>query len=152
MNHAAFFSTGSQAVVTSLQHDAKKIAAPALLQVFNNCKLGNDFLVLLGKTLRRAANSGLCADIQTIFESCNPEAVIDLQDENPNIKNTALHYAIDKQHIDVIELLLKHGAKIDIENVPKNTQLMLMQKSNNPQIVKIAARFEKPKTAAASPN
>ena len=61
---------------------------------------------------------------------------------NLNWKNkdllTPLHAAVDKNHIDVVELLLKFGANINSIDCVGQTTLHRCAQNNNPQVSLVA--------------
>lgn len=139
----------SHAQVTAVPAESESKVSP-LFQMFEVCKLADDFTNLLGKSLRRASNAGLDKEIEIIFTACNPKNIIDLQSDDPLSKKTALHFALEKMNLNIVELLIKHGARADIPDAQGNTVLKILKASADLRLAKIAADLEKPKAEEAS--
>ena len=63
-----------------------------------------------------------------------PQPDINAQDGNDNC-NTALHLAIERNELEVVNFLLSQGADITIENGDGKTALELAEKCNNVEII-----------------
>lgn len=77
----------------------------------------------LEQSLRRASMSGNGDDIKLILSL---GANVNAQDENPEKRNTALHWAIQENKIDNAVMLLRSGARIDIQNAKGETATTLI--------------------------
>lgn len=51
--------------------------------------------------------------------------------------NTAIHFAVERQNIEVVRLLIEAGANLDIQNMHENTVLHLAVEHENPELVGI---------------
>lgn len=67
---------------------------------------------------RRAAALGRQEDVELLYVWVQD---INTQDDNPNTKRTALHWAALKGHSGIVEYLKNKGAKADIEDADKKT-------------------------------
>ncbi len=105
--------------------------------LFSSASLGKEFIALLAKSLRRFANAGRSNEVKAILALCNPQLIIDFQDENPNSKQTALHYAAKGKHANVIQVLLAYNASFSIVNAQNKTAEDLILSSNSSDIIKI---------------
>ena len=70
----------------------------------------------------------------------NPQPDIDAQDGNDNC-NTALHVAIKRNELEVVNFLLSQGADTAIENGDGKTSLNLAEELNNVEIIDALKRF-----------
>ena len=68
------------------------------------------------------------------------EAKADVNAEN-GVGNTALIFAIDTGHAEIVELLLKHGANASCKTIDGNTPLLFACVSENPSIGRGAGRI-----------
>ena len=64
----------------------------------------------------------------------NPHPDINAQDGNDNL-NTALHMAIERNELDLVNFLLSQGADTAIENGDEKTPLYLAEQCNNVEII-----------------
>ena len=55
--------------------------------------------------------------------------------------DTALHYAVREEHVEITELLLDFGASTDIENYKKESPLMIACEANRDDIVHLLLDF-----------
>ena len=55
--------------------------------------------------------------------------------------DTALHYAVKEEHLEIAELLLDFGASIDIENYKNESPLMIACQQNRDDIVHLLLDF-----------
>lgn len=76
------------------------------------------FLPAIEVAFRRAAAAGCLKDVRRFLEY---GVDIDAQDDNPASRNTALHWAISRQHDEVTKLLLAWKARTNIENAQNET-------------------------------
>lgn len=121
-SHSSFFTSTSSTPPSS--------ASSPMFSAFTTCKLGSELIALTGKAIRRAAMAGCSAEIKTILQSFPPEEVtkiVNLQDEHPDSKKTALHHAILNRHSEVIVLLRRYGAKDDIPDAHGTTAHALLE-------------------------
>jgi benzoyl-CoA reductase/2-hydroxyglutaryl-CoA dehydratase subunit BcrC/BadD/HgdB len=70
----------------------------------------------------------------------NPRPDINAQDANNNC-NTALHLAIKRNELEVVNFLLKQGADTAIENGDGKTPLNLAEECNNIEIIDALKSF-----------
>ncbi|MHB1222262.1 MAG: ankyrin repeat domain-containing protein, partial [Gammaproteobacteria bacterium] len=86
----------------------------------------------LNKGLRTAAANNLpeMVDALMLFDECD----INAQDANVNSQRTALHLAIERKHIEMVRLLLSHGAKTDIHAADGKTPRDLSLTLNDQEI------------------
>lgn len=84
-----------------------------------------------GSLLHCAASQGLSGMIQPLLASKNIPC--DMAD---CFGRTALHWAADQGHLDVVHSLLKAGACIDLQSKKKATPLMLAALRGNEEIVR----------------
>jgi ankyrin repeat protein len=69
-----------------------------------------------------------------------PQPDINEQDGNDNW-NTALHLAIERNELEVVNFLLSQGADITIENGDGKTPLQLAEECNHVEIIDVLKRF-----------
>ena len=71
--------------------------------------------------------------------SANSDQVVgfDLVDQNPDIGDLALHYAITNQQRDILRWLLEANLPVDLLNHLKRTPLHLAARSRDPELTKI---------------
>jgi ankyrin repeat protein len=65
-----------------------------------------------------------------------PQPNINAQDGNDNL-NTALHLAIKRNELEMVNFLLSQGADITIENGDGKTPLKLAEECNNVEIIDV---------------
>lgn len=73
---------------------------------------------------RRAAATGILGAVRFLHMFITD---INIQDENPRNKRTALHWAALNKKKDVVCFLLENNADIDIEDANKSTPRRLME-------------------------
>jgi hypothetical protein len=97
---------------------------PTLDKVFAECRLKEEWeqlekpedrdslesLALAAKALRRAANANRINCVKVLLREYPAKKIVNHQDNNPDSRKTALHYAAEKGYTDMIELLKAHGA------------------------------------------
>lgn len=88
-----------------------------------------------GQALRRAVTTfkdekQIIAIIDSLLKDAETNTINE-SDNNPNVRKTALHYAIEKNNYKAIEYLLERGASYDLEDANHNTALCLVSKSTN---------------------
>lgn len=87
--------------------------------------------LLIDKTFRTAAAKNDVHDLQVLH--CRVSS-INAQDDNPQRKRTALHWAIDKKALECVKWLLEKKADLDIPNAQGLTARHLITSSNDPEI------------------
>lgn len=107
----------------------------------------------LEQALRRAAMSGNGDDIELVLSM---GADVNAQDENPQKRNTAIHWAIQENKISNAVVLLTSGARIDIPNAKGETATTLILQrlsAQDPEIQPLAlnCRLLGLKLAGANP-
>ncbi len=88
----------------------------------------NTFANTLSNKLVIAADDGDLAKVkQLIAQGMSPNA----QDSSDKFRGTALHWAAEKGHIDIVKYLLEQGTKVDSRDKDGMTPLMWV--ANNPE-------------------
>lgn len=93
------------------------------------------------KALRRAAVLNKVDYIVSLINEFGVD-IIDTQDDNPQKENTALHLAVENEHIDCIKALIALGANVDVENAHCQTPRQIMRKSTNEPIQQLILEME----------
>lgn len=81
--------------------------------------------------LSMAASSNLITITSLLYRGAR------LEDTNPEICRTALHYAADYGHNAIVKLLLKRGAQIDARTLNQGTAVMLAAVSGHESVVQL---------------
>lgn len=66
--------------------------------------------------------------------------------------NTALHYAVATDNSEMVQLLMRNGADMDIKNTKGWSPLMIAEKKNVPNVYGIMQKVKTAKTAAEQKN
>lgn len=91
------------------------------------------------KALRRASASNFLEDVQLIL-LLNPD-VLNCQDQT--MQNTALHLAIERNHCNIVEMLINANADQDIPNASGKTPIMMANESGRQQILMLIETSKK---------
>lgn len=125
------------ALVEKVKNNAQKLInsleIDELQNIIKKCKLdSNKFKDAATKeqALRRLATS---PEEEAVDDLCFLLSIgqvnIDAQDTNPNSKNTALHLAISRHHLNNALFLIRQGARMDIKNAKGETAQDLINAS-----------------------
>eukprot|EP00733_Pompholyxophrys_punicea_P000342 Pompholyxophrys_punicea_v1_NODE_89_length_3617_cov_47.365806.p1 type:complete len:429 gc:universal NODE_89_length_3617_cov_47.365806:1173-2459(+) len=87
--------------------------------------------------LRRASGQGELEDVRYCCEALNAD--IDEQDDNPASLKTALHWAVQNGHKEVVQYLVSKGARTDIPDAKDKTALSYARESKDKKEVLLAA-------------
>lgn len=107
-----------------------------LEEILKRCKITGNDDEAKEKALRRAASLGNIEDVKFLLDI---GVNIDSQDQNPENKKTALHWAIINKHPEVIKYLLEKNARSDIADAKGNTALNYIEESETEEIRYLAS-------------
>ena len=86
-----------------------------------------------------AAERGYTRLSQAIIEK---GADLNIRDDNPCLGETPLLLATKNGHIEIVKLLLKHGASVDECDYFRNTALILAAEKGDTEIVKVLLKYK----------
>lgn len=143
-------SSNSSAIFCEKQTGTDSVS---VANVFKFCKLENEFYALGAKALRRAVHENSRESVESLFSEFGSENIINLQDDNPASKKTALHIAITRNHPELTTLLLDHHAKTDISDASGITAAQLIfQRAAEERNSTSSSRQGKPNTLQQNPS
>jgi hypothetical protein len=114
---------------TFVQEAVSKAREEALRKLTEKFCMGDELSgkALLQRAYRRAARTGTVSDLETLAKH---DFNIDAQDDNPEMKNTALQWAIITNNVLNAVHIIKQGARLNIQNAQGRTAHDLIQQSD----------------------
>jgi len=120
-----------------LKNRVNNIFCEILLRPFTDAAARE--LVSPEKALRRAAWQGEPVYIRWIYETFHAD--VNVQDDNPEKRFTALHLAMQEKHYECVKILLELGADPHIENAHGVSVVQLMRESDAPEMQALSEKF-----------